>query len=133
MHSLAFPKTRRLLNAAQVQRVFDQVDCKQGGRFFTLLSRSNHLERSRLGIVVAKRHVKTAVQRNAIKRRIRETFRIGTTDCAAGGAGFDVIVIAKPGCATLAQQQITAELNRQWAKLISKRAAMPGNCPPDRS
>ncbi|MBT8140466.1 MAG: ribonuclease P protein component [Gammaproteobacteria bacterium] len=123
MRPFAFPKTRRLLNAQQVQGVFDNVDCKQGGKYFTLLSRSSENAESRLGIIVAKRHVKTAVKRNAIKRRIRDTFRHAVGGDNSRQISFDVIVLAKASCAGLQKQDISAELNRQWLKLLKKREA----------
>ncbi|MGB5326450.1 MAG: ribonuclease P protein component [Pseudomonadales bacterium] len=121
MRPFTFPKNRRLLNKQQVQGVFDNVDCKQGSKYFTFLSCKNQLAVSRLGIIVAKRHVKTAVGRNAIKRRVRNTFRLTLPVNAAGPEPFDVLVIARPDCANLPREKITAELNRQWAKLIQKR------------
>lgn len=122
---LGFPKQRRLLNAQQFQRVFDEVECKQGGKYFTFLSRSNPQAQCRLGIVVAKRHVKSAAHRNAIKRRIRETFR-HSVPC---DAGFDVIVLAKPACAGLAITKLSAELTKQWSDLLRKRKPSTPNTP----
>ena len=49
---------------------------RSSSEFFTILSRENAIGQPRLGIVVAKRHVKRAVDRNTIKRIIRESFRL---------------------------------------------------------
>lgn len=47
--------------------------------------------RARLGIVVAKRNVKLAVDRNKLKRQIRESFRQQQLTLA----GLDVVVVVK--------------------------------------
>ena len=93
MRALVYRKSHRLLSPATVQRVFDSVDCKQGGKYFTFLSSTNGLTDSGLGIIVAKRHIKRAVQRNRVKRRIRETFRHTLPQTQALSQQFDVIVI----------------------------------------
>ncbi|MGB1192376.1 MAG: ribonuclease P protein component, partial [Pseudomonadales bacterium] len=51
------------------------VDCKQSGKYFTFLSTSNQQTKQRLGLVIAKKHIPLSVNRNKIKRAIREVFR----------------------------------------------------------
>ena len=70
----AYTHLDRLQNASQYARVFDQA-IKSSSEFFTILSRENAVGQPRLGIVVAKRHAKRAIDRNTIKRIIRESFR----------------------------------------------------------
>jgi ribonuclease P protein component len=43
--------------------------------WFTLAASANAVGRSRIGVVVPRRRVATAVQRNRIKRVVRDTFR----------------------------------------------------------
>lgn len=45
-------------------------------RWFAVHSRSNNSGCARLGLSVGKRHIPGAVQRNRLKRKIRETFRL---------------------------------------------------------
>ena len=71
----AYRHQDRLQNASQYSRVFDQAT-KSSSEFFTILSRENTIGQPRLGVVVAKRHAKRAVDRNIIKRIIRESFRL---------------------------------------------------------
>ncbi|MBT8148532.1 MAG: ribonuclease P protein component [Pseudomonadales bacterium] len=123
MRVLAFPKTKRLLNPDDFAHVFTNVDCKQGGAYFTFLSCANEQGNSRLGIIVAKRHCKRAVDRNRIKRCTRESFRQLTVNFDSTSTPCDVVVIAKAGAAELANQQLNSELNRQWNKLLKKRQA----------
>ena len=72
----------RLQNASQFTRVFDQAT-KSSSEFFTILSRENTEDQPRLGIVVAKRRAKRSVDRNVIKRIIRESFRLNKTTLPA--------------------------------------------------
>lgn len=70
-----FPKSSRLLNADDYQTVFNQSRYKVSCRNFLILATPNPGPASRLGLVVAKKNVNRAVQRNRIKRQIREWFR----------------------------------------------------------
>ncbi len=83
---------------------------------FTLLARHNDLERPRLGITIAKKKVKLAVQRNRIKRCIRESFRLHAHEMP----NIDIIVLAKHGADTLDNASIHQVLSKLWIKL-SKR------------
>jgi ribonuclease P protein component len=123
-YPVAFPKAARLLKPADFQQVFDCVDCKQGGTFFTFLSRSNTLDRSRLGLVIAKRHAQKAVSRNKIKRCLRESFRLNYPTLAKLELHFDLIVLIKPGTDQLDKQHLRLELEKQWSKFINKRQAL---------
>ena len=123
--SFCFRKSARLLTARQFQRVFDHVDCKQGGKYFTLLSASNQHHCSRLGLVVAKRHLPRAVERNKTKRKIRESFRIWSAENNALEDSFDVVVLVKPAIRQLGDNKTHAELMQQWQKLKQKRLKLP--------
>jgi ribonuclease P protein component len=46
------------------------------GRHLDMLHRPNVLDTARLGVVVAKKNVRSAVNRNLIKRIVRESFRL---------------------------------------------------------
>jgi ribonuclease P protein component len=123
--SRRFTKSQRLLNAAQFQNVFDNVNCKQGGKYFTFLSTTNRVTHYRLGLVIAKKHIRLAVDRNRVKRAIRESFRCLEVDSAdAAKTSFDVIVLAKSSVNQLDKAQLNKELNRQWLRLLEKRKAL---------
>lgn len=61
-----------------------------------------------LGLVVSKR-VGGAVERNRVKRRIREWFR---QERAVLAEGSDLVVIARRGAARLSGAEIAGELSR---------------------
>lgn len=68
---------------------------------------------ARLGIIIARRHVKRATERNRLKRVIRESFRYRRDELP----GIDVIVLARPGLTTLHNQTLYQQLDRLWKKL----------------
>lgn len=69
-----FPRACRLLKPAEFTAVFSRRQTIRG-RYLTihLLPRDDSL--SRLGLVIPKKQLRTAVSRNLVKRLIRETFR----------------------------------------------------------
>lgn len=121
--SCRFTKDQRLLNAQQFKNVFDNVNCKQSGKYFTFLSTSNQQAKHRLGLIIAKKHIPLAVNRNKIKRAIRESFRqkLNGEIVNTQMTSFDVIVLAKSSVAQLDNAQLNEELIKQWLRLIAKR------------
>ena len=134
---LSFKKNHRLLNSKNYKTVFYGVEYKQGNGYFTFLSRKNQLSRSRLGIVVAKKHIPSAVNRNKIKRAIRESFRhhrvsaynnsyeVNTDDCLIEQERlkmfFDTVVLVKAKANLLSNIELKEELKKQWMKLTKKQ------------
>lgn len=114
--SQGFPKKSRLLNAHDYSRVFDKVEHRFSTKHFLLLVRKNQNLGCRLGVIVAKKHVKLAVCRNRIKRLIRESFRLSETR----PKDLDVIVLAKVGAARHNKRETRAELDKLWQKMINR-------------
>lgn len=52
---------------------------------------ANQLSHPRLGLIVSKKVSKKAVERNKLKRRLREIFRLNQNNLNS----FDIVVIAK--------------------------------------
>lgn len=78
---------------------------------------------ARLGLAVSRKVSKRAVERNRIKRIIRESFRAqrGTLP------PFDVLVIARMSATTSSNPLLHADLQNAWQKLKAlKQAAAPG-------
>ena len=96
MRTGPFARDQRLLRPAQFQRVFDADDqCRSVDDFFAILARPNGSPTARLGLAIGKKHLKTAVGRNRIKRLVRESFRHHAGDLS----GLDIIVLARAGVA----------------------------------
>lgn len=75
MRTNSFSKRARLLTSNEFIFVFQQpTRIKNTG--IILFSRINELKYPRIGLVISKKYVKHAHERNRIKRHMRETFRI---------------------------------------------------------
>ena len=112
-----FEKTLRLLNAGEYQAVFDESRLKVSSAEILFLARKNDLDRPRLGLVIAKRNVRLSVQRNRVKRNVRETFRHYQHSLK----GIDVIVLARRGLDQLDNKQMQDVCTQLWQQL-EKRA-----------
>lgn len=115
-HGQAFTKSMRLLNSKDFQTVFDDAPLRTSHQQFLVLARLNTLDRPRLGLVIAKKHIRHAVDRNRMKRLIRETFRVKQQQLA----GIDVIVLARKGMHEVTNAALIEQLNGQWQRLIRK-------------
>lgn len=107
-----FGKNLRLLNAKEYQQVFDNVTWKISSSHFVFLASSNTLPHPRLGLVIAKRRVRTAVHRNRIKRLLRDHFRLQQHQLP----DVDFIVLVRPGV----DKKDNSELNREIAKCLQR-------------
>lgn len=110
-----FPRASRLLSPADFKRVFSRA-CKVSGRNFVVLARPNALGRPRLGLAVSKKHAKTAVSRNRLKRQVRESFRLKQMELG----GIDVIFLSRPGADGVAPRDLRQDLERLWPRLIER-------------
>ena len=86
--SFGFKRSQRLLKPADYQRVLSQPEFKKSAGPMQVMARRNSMCSARLGIVVPKRLVPKANQRNRIKRLVREQFRL----VAAQLAPYDIVV-----------------------------------------
>ncbi|MCW8834593.1 MAG: ribonuclease P protein component [Colwellia sp.] len=115
-----FNRESRLLTPGHFQAVFKKP-LKFGSRHFTLLITPTHLpedssKSNRLGLAIAKKRVKLAVQRNRIKRIVRESFRLNQHDLPA----IDMVVMVKSGIDQLDNKEINKELAKIWRKIIQR-------------
>jgi len=81
------------------------------------------LSDSRLGIIVAKKNVKLAVQRNRIKRLLRESFRCKRESIP----NIDIVVLAKKSVDKLNNTACSEELDYLWRKLGRKVSTLEQN------
>lgn len=86
-----------------------------------LLARISETSQSRLGLVIAKKNVRKAVQRNRIKRVARELFR----QQALAGPPLDVVFLARRGLDELDNTALFAALREQWQKLVRNAVKAP--------
>lgn len=108
-----FGKARRLLNARDYSQVFDGTEAKASHKRLLLLAKRNNTSRHRLGLVIARKNVRLAVERNRIKRIAREFFR--TLEEAE--PGMDVVLLARHGIDQLDNAELSTILQQQWQVL----------------
>jgi ribonuclease P protein component len=107
-----FSRQHRLLQPQAFRTVLSQR-CRSSDALFTIYARYNGLEHARLGITVSRKVSSHAVQRNRLKRLVRESFRYhGQTV-----AGLDVVAIAQPGAATSTNPYVDQSLNQHWTRV----------------
>lgn len=116
MPGLSFDKGRRLLSGVEFQAVFDAARFKVSHKHFLLLARENGRAAPRLGLVVGKKNVRRAVDRNRVKRLARETFRRHQLQLDS----LDIVFLARKGLETLPPADQNRALDEAWGKLASK-------------
>ena len=116
-----FSRQFRLLKPDEYSRVFKNP-VRSSDRYITVLAVArekseiqnlNQVLNTRLGLAISKKNAKRAVDRNRIKRLIRESFRQNLHMLPA----IDLVVMAKPVTKTADNQQIFQSLKQHWDKL----------------
>jgi ribonuclease P protein component len=111
-----FSRNLRLLLPADYKFVFNQ-SIRSSDKLLTILAKKNaEQDNPRLGLAVAKKSVKTAVQRNRIKRLCREFFRLHKTTIACA----DYVILVRNGIDKMDNNVITASLAKQFNYLRKK-------------
>lgn len=111
----SFPPQLRLRKPAEYKKVFAKPT-KSSDQYFTLLAIRNDLGHSRLGLAIAKKNIKKAVQRNAIKRIVRESYRLKQQDLG----NIDIVVMARKDAADAPPDLLRKSLERHWLKLVTR-------------
>lgn len=119
-----FPKSARLLCKKDYTPIFEKAVYRAGHTHFLLLARPSCLKTARLGLVIAKKHVRKATQRNQLKRLIRESFRHRREHLPT----IDVIVLARSGADGLSNGEVLSTLNTLWVRLSKQHAKMQSQC-----
>lgn len=120
-----FPPTHRLLRPAEFQAVFDSAAFKVGEAQFLLLIRHNGLDHPRLGLVIAKKKVRRSVDRNRLKRTVRESFRLHQASLPAA----DMIFMARNDLATIPSETLRQALVQGWKRVQRKAAKLVSEKP----
>jgi ribonuclease P protein component len=116
-NKFGFPPQYRLKKPAEYQKVFAKP-VKSSDRYFTLLAIRNEFNHPRLGLAIAKKHIRKAVHRNVIKRTVRENFRI-----QQNLGNIDVVVMARREAVDAPLDILRKSLERHWLKLVSRCAS----------
>lgn len=108
-----FGRAQRLNCAADFKGVFDAALFKVHQPSFLLLAIPSSLQSSRLGLVVAKKKVRRAHERNRVKRLTRESFRLHQSRLSH----LDIVVMPKVGIEHVNNADLFLQLQLAWQKL----------------
>jgi ribonuclease P protein component len=124
--ALSFPRSHRLAHDLQYQAVYGARIKKSRGPL-TLFAIPNSLPHHRLGLAIGRR-VGNAVQRNRLKRLLREAFRLSQDDLPRPeAASYDFVINAKAHDAlALANYQqllleLASDLHEHWGRKAKRR------------
>lgn len=106
----------------------DSSSGRLGGRCFHVRFRANGLPHARLGLAISKRVSKRAVERNRIKRLLRESFRQIRHQLPP----VDLVVMARAEAAGVPGAQLLLEAAALWRRLaaIQLPAPVAADAPP---
>lgn len=115
---ILFPKALRLLTSKDYQAVFERSRRSRKKSIhrpgFRLVVCPQLTDSPRLGFIISKKNVAKAVERNRIKRVIRESFRQNQHQLH-----HDVIVIANKGASIQRAEDIRTSMTESWGYLSS--------------
>lgn len=116
--SSSFQKQHRLLDKHAYSAVFNGNPIKAGASSGMVFTIGSQAPESRLGVIVAKKNVRHATQRNRIKRVVREYFRVHPLTTPT-----DMIFLARHGAASKTNSELRQDLSLLWQKLERRLAA----------
>jgi ribonuclease P protein component len=121
MHRLTFPAHKRLRRKAEFDAAYARGR-RFGNGFFAVTASSNDKHGARLGMAVAVRTAGSSVERNRIRRIIRESFRLHQPALPA----VDIVVSAKPKARAAQGAELRASLAALWKMLMGSKISGSG-------
>ena len=103
---------QRLTKAREFDEVFKGAKYRANCPGFLVLAIENRQSFSRIGMVVSKRTAGNAVNRNRIRRLIRESFRL-----RFDMKGLDVVMVARPPASKMENSAMLEVLSDLWVRL----------------
>jgi ribonuclease P protein component len=107
-----------MLDAESYGRVFKKAG-RSKDKLFTVLYRSNKLQRARLGLAVSKKNCRNATGRNRLKRIVRESFRKHRGKLA----GNDIVVLNQAGTHKADNKALFESLAGHWRRCRDENGA----------
>jgi len=100
-------KKNRITSSITFKEIFTKGNVKEN-ECFKIIFKKNDLDYPRYGIIVSAKNSKSAVQRNALKRKIRNILR---NSLLIFSKGFDVVIVTKRNCLNMNFSEIKESLN----------------------
>ncbi|MDF9392883.1 MULTISPECIES: ribonuclease P protein component [Methylococcus] len=117
-HGYGFPKSRRLTSAVEFRFVFEDA-CRSSDPWLTVLARPNNRAHARLGLALSRKQIRKAVDRNRIKRLVRESFRLRQAELGA----VDYVVMARSPATAASSAILLRALEKHWLRLTRRCSA----------
>lgn len=108
----AFPRSARLLTGADYRQVFEQ-NKRYSDKYWTILVRRGLCGPARLGLAIAKKRARRAVDRNKLKRIVREAFRHRRFTLA----GLDLVVMNRDAATVAPVSDLRLSMDRLLMKI----------------
>ena len=112
--SLRLPPERRMRRPAEFKRVY-AGGRRLGSEHFTVNLQGNGATSARLGMSIAARILRRAVDRNRLRRLIRESFRVHQLQLPA----VDIVIGVRAGVLAADNARLRSALERLWQKIGS--------------
>ena len=113
--SARLPRCQRLSQARDFAKLFRRSK-RSSDDLVTVLARSNGGETPRLGMAISRKCAPKAVDRNRIKRVIRESFRHAADELQ----GLDLVVIGKRTKGNMDSRRLAQSLHKHWRRVSEK-------------
>jgi ribonuclease P protein component len=107
-----FPRRARLLKPRDYDEAFAS-STRLRDRFFDLVLHPRAGNSPRLGLAISRKALPRAVDRNRVKRLVRESFR----ERAASLPGADVIIMVRAAVASAESSALRAGLEKLWGEV----------------
>jgi ribonuclease P protein component len=112
-----FPPPRRLHHKREFDSVYRQGK-RVSGSHFLVIAIANNNEGARLGLSVSAKSVGNSVNRNRVKRIIRDSFRNAQTLLPP----IDIVVNSKPAAKAATNEVLRQSLEQHWTDIARKCA-----------
>jgi ribonuclease P protein component len=116
-NALKLPPDRRMRRPGEFKLAYT-AGKRFGNEFFTANIRGNELTWARLGMSIAARNLRRAVDRNRVRRLIRESFRMHQQDLPS----LDIVIGARTAVISADRAILRASLAKLWHKIATSCA-----------
>ncbi|RMG59978.1 MAG: ribonuclease P protein component [Gammaproteobacteria bacterium] len=110
---LGFPRSARLLRPEAYRRVFNDARRVTSPAFTVLVHRQTPPAEPRLGLAISRKCARRAVDRNRIKRIVRDSFRRHRGHLPP----VDLVVMCRPQAARAERAELHRQLEQIWQRL----------------